>query len=295
VREGGLTGVLFLPAEPGPRPAVIVLGGGDGGILEHGAALLAARGYVALALGYFGVEPLPPEPHEIPLEYFGRAISWLQARPAVRGDAIAIIGTSLGGMFGLLAAATYPDIRAAVGYVPLGIVLGMEPENRPPACLNGQPLSFVPVVLAPDEEQRVEELSHAREPVSISPVLLRLLDDRPDPEAGEIPVERINGPVLLLTGEDDQAIPSPAFAERIMARLERKGFRYPHHHYCYAGAGHAMGPPHCHGLPYVPTYGRAPASGPVGAFGGTTRDNARANVESWQEVLHFLGESLRGS
>jgi len=295
VREEGLTGVLFLPAEPDPRPAVIVLGGGDGGLLEHGAALLAARGFVALALGYFGVEPLPPEPHEIPLEYFGRAISWLQARPEVNGDAIAVLGTSLGGMFGLLAAATYPHIKAVVGYVPLGIVLGIEPENRPPACLDGQPLPFLPLVLTPDEEQRFEELSRAQEPVSIAPVLFRLLDDRSDPEMGEIPVERINGPVLLLTGEDDQAIPSPAFAERIMARLEKKGFPHPYYHVCYAGAGHAMGPPHCHGLPYVPTYGRAPASGPVGAFGGTTRDNARANVESWQQVLRFLGESLGGS
>jgi dienelactone hydrolase len=120
------------------------------------------------------------------------------------------------------------------------------------------------------------------------------MEDGSDLSAGEIPVERINGPVLLLTGQDDQAIPSPAFAARIMARLEHHRFPYPHRHLSYAAAGHAIGPPHCHGLPYIPTYGRAPASGPVGAFGGTTRDNARANVESWRALLHFLEESLRG-
>ncbi len=292
VQEQGLDGVLFRPQRPGPHPGVIVLGGGDGGILEHGAALLAARGYVALALGYFGTECLPPQPHEIPLEYFERAIGWLQARPEVDGEAMAIIGTSLGGMFGLLAAATCPDVRAAVGYVPLGIVASQGPENVPPACHGGQPLPFVPIVLTPEEEQRFEELIRAREPVSIKPVLLRMLADGSVPAAAEIPVEQINGPVLLLTGEDDQAIPSPVFAERIMARLERHGFAHPHFHFCYGGAGHSIGLPHCHGLPYVPTYGRAPASGPVGAFGGTPQANARANVASWQQVLQFLAQSL---
>lgn len=294
VREEGMAGVLFCPPGPGPHPGLIVLGGGDGGILEHGAALLAARGYVALALGYFGVEPLPSQPNEIPLEYFGRAIGWLQARPEVDGEAIALIGTSLGSMFGLLAAATYPDIKAAVGYVPLGLVIGMDPDNQPPACLDGQPLPFLPIVLTPGEEQRFEAMSRAREPISITPVLLRLLRDGSGLGPAEIPVERINGPVLLLTGEDDQAIPSPVFAERIMARLAKESFSHPYEHFCYAGAGHAIGPPHCHGLPYVPTYGRTPASGPVGAFGGTPEANALANVQSWRQLLQFLETSLAG-
>lgn len=295
VQEQGLTGVLFVPPTPGPHPGVIVLGGGDGGILEHGAALLAARGYVALALGYFGIKPLPPEPHGLPLEYFGRAINWLQARPEVGDKAIALIGTSLGGMFGLLAATTYPDVQALVCYVPLGMVTSVGPDNRPPVCHDGQALPFVPIILTPEEARRFEEQSRARKPVSIKPILLRMLEDGSVLERAEIPVERINGPVLLLTGADDQAIPSPAFADRIMARLEQQGFAHPHYHVCYDGAGHAIGLPHCHGLPYVPTYGRAPASGPVGAFGGSPQANARANAESWQQVLQFLAESLSRS
>jgi dienelactone hydrolase len=107
-----------------------------------------------------------------------------------------------------------------------------------------------------------------------------------------IPVERIAGPVLLVTGQDDQAWPSPVFAERVMACLDRHGFPHPHRHLSYAGAGHAIGLPHAHGLPYVPTYGRAPATGPVFAFGGNPRDDAFANADSWRQVLQFLGESL---
>jgi hypothetical protein len=39
VREGGgLVGTLFAPASSGPRPAVVVLGGSEGGLLGQGAA-----------------------------------------------------------------------------------------------------------------------------------------------------------------------------------------------------------------------------------------------------------------
>ena len=77
LREEGLVGTLFLPADPAPCPAVIVLNGSDGGMHENAAALLASRGYAALALGYFGLEDLPKELINIPLEYFEKAVHWL--------------------------------------------------------------------------------------------------------------------------------------------------------------------------------------------------------------------------
>ncbi|HEX8259840.1 MAG TPA: hypothetical protein VF558_06050 [Rubrobacteraceae bacterium] len=60
VREGGLVGTFFRPSTPGPHPAVIVLGGSDGGLREGSAAVIARQGYATLALAYFGVEGLPP-------------------------------------------------------------------------------------------------------------------------------------------------------------------------------------------------------------------------------------------
>jgi dienelactone hydrolase len=292
LREGDLTGVYFRPPGPEPRPGVIVLGGGDGGLLEHGAALLASRGFAALALGYFGLESLPQQPHEIPLEYFGRAITWLQARPEVDARRMALSGTSLGGMYALLAASVYPQVKAVVCYVPLGIVMAQGPENAAPCTYQGRVLPFLSIVPNRDEIRRIEEKQKAREPASIAPVLLRLLADEALTAPAEIPVGRINGPVLLVTGADDQAIPSPLFAERIVARLAAHDFPYSCRHLSYAGAGHAIGLPHCHGLPYVPTYGRPPAGGPLFAFGGNTRDDARANADSWVQVTRFLKESL---
>src|SRR3712207_8061176 len=39
VREGGLVGTFFRPSTPGPHPAVMVLGGSDGGLREGSAAV----------------------------------------------------------------------------------------------------------------------------------------------------------------------------------------------------------------------------------------------------------------
>ncbi len=44
------------------------------GLWEHAAALLASHGYAALALAYFGVEDVPKDLINIPLEYFGTAL-----------------------------------------------------------------------------------------------------------------------------------------------------------------------------------------------------------------------------
>ncbi|GAA3220308.1 hypothetical protein GCM10020216_031140 [Nonomuraea helvata] len=55
--DSGLTGTLYSRDEA--APGVIMLGGSDGGRLDHSAALLATRGYTVLSLGYFGVEDRP--------------------------------------------------------------------------------------------------------------------------------------------------------------------------------------------------------------------------------------------
>ena len=48
-----------------------------------------------------------------------------------------------------------------------------------------------------------------------------------------IPVERINGPVLLISGEDDQMWPSRTLAEIAMERLRAHRHPYPDEHIAY--------------------------------------------------------------
>jgi dienelactone hydrolase len=106
-------------------------------------------------------------------------------------------------------------------------------------------------------------------------------------EQATIPVERINGPVLLLSGADDQLWPSPAPAEVAVLRLVAHGLPgRPHEarHVRYPGAGH------CFPLPNLPAgrTARDPVLGRTVTFGGTAAGNARAADMAWRETLAFL-------
>ena len=101
VRDEGLVATLFRPPGSGQCPTVIVVGGSGGGLWEAPAALLASHGFVTLALAYFGIAPLPPGLVEIPLEYFGTAIHWLQRQAGVQSQALAVLGESRGGELAL--------------------------------------------------------------------------------------------------------------------------------------------------------------------------------------------------
>ena len=56
-------------------------------------------------------------------------------------------------------------------------------------------------------------------------------------ERATIPVEKIQGPVLLVSGSDDQVWPSSALADIAMRRLEAHDFAFPFKHLRYEGAG----------------------------------------------------------
>ncbi|WP_244648475.1 acyl-CoA thioesterase/BAAT N-terminal domain-containing protein [Neoaquamicrobium sediminum] len=79
IREEGLVGTLFTPADPGPHPVVVVLNGSGGGINEPRGALLASRGYQAFALGYFKAPGLSPFITETPSNI---------SKPALTGRAV---------------------------------------------------------------------------------------------------------------------------------------------------------------------------------------------------------------
>ena len=120
VRDRGIVGKLVLPARASSdrTPGIILLGGSEGGLDDAGAALLASHGYAVLALAYFGLNALPSELVGIPVEYVIRALEWLQARPEIDPDRIAIIGRSRGTELALLTASYRPDVKAIVAMGP---------------------------------------------------------------------------------------------------------------------------------------------------------------------------------
>jgi dienelactone hydrolase len=299
VREQGLVGTLFRPDGDGPRPAIIVLGGSEGGLWESPAALLASHGYVALALGYFGIEGLPQDLVRIPLEYFETAIGWLQAHEGVASDRLAVMGGSRGGELALLLGATFPQIKAVIGVVPGGVVYpGIRRKltltellrDRPAWTYRGAPVPYLPIGRTLRGAVTYGWKWLLRRPIALAPFYLAAMKDQGGLERAAMPVERINGPVLLISAQDDQIWPSSLLSEIAMERLARHNHPYPYQHVSYPRAGHVFGIP-----PYLlatVTKGRHPQTGAVYLTGGNPKDNAFAAADSWLRILRFLEESF---
>lgn len=60
------------------------------------------------------------------------------------------------------------------------------------------------------------------------------------PAEAAIPVERINGAVLFVTGTDDGIWPCSEMADSAIERLRQHRFQFPVEHARYEGAGHAI-------------------------------------------------------
>ncbi len=296
VRERGLVGRLFAPVLGGPHPGVILLGGSEGGLHEVDAALLAGHGFAVLALAYFGMPGVPPALVDVPLEYFGTAVSFMAAHRRVRGDRLAVMGGSRGGEAALLVAATDSRIGAVVSTVGAGVMTqGIPPADTlleilttrvPSWSQDGRSLRYLPCSVPPELAEQVA----SGEPVELSLAFLEGLADAEAVAAAAIPVERIRGPVLLVSAGQDKGWPSRALSEIAVERLRRAGHPYPVEHLVYEAAGHAIAPP-----PYGPaTELTSQGPGVALASGGTPEANASARADAWLRTRQFLTEHLAG-
>jgi dienelactone hydrolase len=284
-----LVATLFRPIAPGPHRTVIVLQGSLGGRLEGSAAVLASQGFAALALAYFGADPLPRELVEIPLEYFAEAIAWLKAQASVDPDRIAVMGVSKGGELALLLAATYPqDIKAVVAYSASSVVW-RGASYRPGAYLWGSAKSSwtlagkpVPFVNVRPTLPEVLGVFIGKVP-SLRAMHERSLCDAAAVSAASIAVEKINGPVLLISHSDDRVWPAVRLSELAMTRLAAHNHPFAYEHLSYAGAGHPMGLPYS--APDVTTLGPWP-------LGGSLEANGHASADSWTKAVDFLVRHL---
>lgn len=284
VRENGLYGAFYRPATDEPVPAIVLLGGSEGGldVISSMAPSFALEGYGVLALAYWGEQGLPQTLENIPLEYFDTAVSWLQSQPGVRGDAIGAMGWSRGSEAALLLAARNPAVRAVGGIAPSGVVWqGLDYADfanaEPTWTADGAPLAFLSTSAA-----------SYRPGDPMAPLFLDALPQGDARLEVEIPVEDIDGPVLLISGGADALWPSAVFAERIVARLARADFAYDVENLVYPDAGHVVfvGAPDS---PMALGLGRQP--NPM--MGGSPETNAAAWADNWSKTVAFFDAALK--
>ena len=279
VTANGLVADLYAPRLRGRLPAIIVLGGSEGGMgagAARDARLIAQHGFVTLQVAYFDAPGLPKELGLIPLEYFKTAIDWLRAQPNVDPNRIGIEGTSIGGEAVLVIASHYPQIKAVVAAVPSSVVWpGISyVVQQPPSTwtLAGKPLPDLPYGWSGSFKGVYDLYAEG----------LKGLDKHPE---AVIPVEFINGPVMVICGKDDKLWPSCPMSEQVVARLKAKGFRHPVMFLAYGDAGHAVfGPP-------VPA--DSPHFSDLGSLGGTPQGNETAREDNWLRAMDFMDEALK--
>lgn len=284
VNEKGVVGTFFHAKDSSPRPAIIVVGGSEGGIYEYPASLLASRGFNVLALGYWGEAPLQKQLVEIPLEYIEGAIHWLKARPDIAKGWIGMHGTSKGGELALLAATHFEDIKAVVSLsgspvVCCGIVPWTEQKELPPSwTYRGKAIPYA----RPDNSIEISNTCLAMRKAGENPLRIwydYLTSDSQITEKATIPVEKINGNVLFISGTDDACFDSVQLNEAVMERLRQNDFENEYKHLVYEGAGHETG------IPFIPVSANH-------FTGGTKYNTAQASKDSWQKTIDFFGRSV---
>ena len=131
-------GVTYRPLEPGsPLQGRVVVAGGagpsagrhrtrrvGGGPDHDGRRSTPPMALRPLALAYFRAPGLPRSLVNIPLEYVDVAIDDALDTMRPPKDFVAVAGTSRGGELALLVGATFPKVRAVVGIMASGLVMG---------------------------------------------------------------------------------------------------------------------------------------------------------------------------
>jgi dienelactone hydrolase len=275
LHEAGLVGHFYAASGASRRTGVLMLGGSGGSYPDEAAARdLARAGYPTLALAYFrDRQGNPPELEQkelrnVPLEYIFKALDWLEARPEVRADRIAVMGESRGAELALMIGSLRPDVAGVIAFSPLELRWSAVGGGDAAWTLHGTPLPYVDGVY-----NRATPTSQYTD----------ILDGPADVRnAAAIEVERIHGPVLLISSRADALSPSARMANDIEARLRANGFSYRVENVQYENASHLlMG------------FGRGQTEFRVNErftirFGGTAEGTETARNSGWARAKQFL-------
>ncbi len=241
VNADGFEATFYEPHESRhPGKALIFVGGSDGSyyFVKAMADKFASAGLASMALAYWNLPELPRAISHVPLEFVERAATRLNA---LGYQKVGVWGISMGSLLALLSGVYLPGLVSCVIAVSPGdaCTQGMSQGKTYPGSafsFREEDIPWVPLDL---HMGRVVCDSLRLGSMSVQSCY-RHKDQAP--AEAFIPVEKIQGPILLQTPEDDSMWPSAKSCDAMMARLDAAGFAYPHECIRYRYASHLLVP-----------------------------------------------------
>lgn len=232
-RYGQVSRQLFL-GESKNQALIVGLGGSEGGNpwasnhWKNQRDKFVAQGYAFLALGYFGTKESPAQLERISIDAIHAAVMETAQDPRINQRCVILIGGSKGAELALLLASFYQEYDAVVALVPGSAVFpGLTfTMNTSSWMYQDRQLSFVPVKENAYPALLRRDLRAAYE---------KIMEDSRAMDEAAIQVEKIQGPILLMSATKDEMWPSSEMSQQMMDRLKAKAFPFASQHIAIEG------------------------------------------------------------
>ena len=219
------------------QPLIVGLGGSEGGnawTSDYWKKIrdqFIEKGYAFLAIGYFGAKGTPDTLNKISIKQVHDAITIAIKNKEINKHQIAIIGGSRGGDLALLIGSYFNDIKCVVAIVPSHVAFPGHTNHFTTSAwtFDNKELPFVPV----NEEAVPFLMKH-----DLRGAFTAMIKDSLAEEKAFIKIEKINGPILLLSATKDDHIPGVEMCNKMIERLKANKFKNANKHFVIEG-GHA--------------------------------------------------------
>ncbi|MDO5424611.1 MAG: acyl-CoA thioester hydrolase/BAAT C-terminal domain-containing protein [Eubacteriales bacterium] len=248
VKTDGFHGELFLPAKDKyPGKALICFSGSDGNfeLSRMLASVFQSHGLTTLALAYVMEEGLPKQFSCIPIDSLEAAAKRLHDMGYQK---VGLWGISKGAELALTAGSLLPGlVNAVIAVAPMNTVCQGFAKGKGISIVPGSSWSFhgkeIPYTAFGVEKfplGQVLKKSVRMRDITMYDLYLPLVQN-PNP-AAIIQVEKITGPILLISSKMDNMWPSETAAKQIMKRLQEHNFSYLYQHLSYDYGSHLFVP-----------------------------------------------------
>lgn len=217
------------------QPLIVAFGGGSGGndwernYLKDKRDSLLAHGFAVLAIGYFKTDNSPGSLDRISLNAIADTILSIARRtPQIDTTRIILMGASKGGELVLNLASRFSFFKGVVALSTSHVsfpALTLS-ANTSSWMYNNQEVVYVPAPFKIIWPALQGDLLSA---------FSMILENTEAVAQAEIEVEKINGPILIFSADQDEQWPATKMSQQLVERLERKNFVHSYQHILVKG------------------------------------------------------------